>query len=388
MSPTPINHSPDLQRLEAEGYEIEVRGGYLLLSHVPYVAEDGSIRYGLLISDLTLAGDITVKPDTHTVWFKGSIPCDQYGKSLASRIVAGNRQELDNGLVADYMFSRIHPDGYSDYYQKMTTYETFISKHAKAIDSSVTAQTFSIVETQDDDSPFKYVDTASSRAGIGAASQKLEIGPVAIIGLGGSGSYILDLVAKTPVREIHLFDGDRFGQHNAFRAPGAPTIETLRAGPRKASYFKGIYSAMRRRIFDHQHIDESTVEYLRSMDFAFFAIEGGDTRRLVTDKLAEFEVPFIDVGMGLNEKSASLFGTLRVMLSTDQSRDRIRSIIPVSGGDDDNVYSSNIQVADLNALNAALAVIKWKKSLGFYSDLGREHAIYYQTTHNSLANED
>ena len=31
---------------------------------------------------------------------------------------------------------------------------------------------------------------------------------VAIVGLGGSGSYILDLIAKTPICEIHLYDGD------------------------------------------------------------------------------------------------------------------------------------------------------------------------------------
>ena len=34
-------------------------------------------------------------------------------------------------------------------------------------------------------------------------------------------------------------------------------------------------------------------------------------------------------------------------------------------GEDD--YSSNIQVADLNALNAILAIIRWKRYLGFYA---------------------
>ena len=388
MSHTLINLSPDLKRLEDDGYEIEVRGGYLILKHVPHVAEDGSLRHGVLISELALAGDITAKPDSHTVWFMGSIPCNQNGQSLASKLVAANGKELDNGLVADYLFSRKRPGGYSDYYDKMTTYERFICMYAQMIDASATAKTFAIVEAQEDDSPFNYIDTASSRARIVAAARKLEIGSVAIVGLGGTGSYILDLVAKTPVKEIHLFDGDRFGQHNAFRAPGAPSIETLRGMPRKASYFKDIYSAMHRNIFTHEYADESTVDVLRSMDFVFVAINGGDTRKYVTKKLGEFGVPFIDVGMGINEKDAALFGTLRVMLSTDQSRDRIDSILPLKGGDDEGVYSSNIQVADLNALNAALAVIKWKKFLGFYADLGQEHSIYYQTTGNALSNED
>ena len=388
MSRTLISLSTDLKRLDDDGYEIEVRGGYVLVKHVPYVAEDRDIRYGILISTLALAGDVTTKPDSHTVWFMGSIPCDQNGHSLEASLVAGHRQELDNGLVADYLFSRKPAAGYSDYYHKMTTYEEFISKYAKLIDASATARTFAVIETQDDDSQFNYIDTASSRAQIVPATRKLEIGSVAIVGLGGTGSYILDLVAKTPVKEIHLFDGDKFGQHNAFRAPGAPSIETLKGVPRKASYFRDIYSAMHRDIVIHEHVDESTIDELLSMAFVFVAIEGGDSRKFVTEKLSEYEVPFIDVGMGINEKDASLFGTLRVMLSTDQSRNRISSILPITVGDDEGIYSSNVQVADLNALNAALAVIKWKKFLGFYADLGKEHSIYYQITGNSLANED
>ena len=388
MSRTLINLSPDLKRLEDEGYEIEVRGGYLLLKHVPYVIEDGVISYGVLISELMLAGEITAKPHSHTVWFMGSLPCDQNGQSLARKLVAGNGKELDNGLKVDYLFSRVRPDGYSDYYQKMITYEGFISRYAQMVDPSVTAKTFAIIESQDDDSPFNYIDTASSRAGIVTATRRLEIGSVAIVGLGGTGSYILDLVAKAPVKEIHLFDGDKFGQHNAFRSPGAPSIRTLNGIPQKASYFKGIYSEMHRNIVIHGHVDESTINNLQSMSFVFVAVDNGDSRKFVTEKLGESRVPFIDVGMGIDEKDASLFGTLRVMLSTDQSRDQISSILPLAGGDGEGIYSSNIQVAELNALNAALAVIKWKKFLGFYADLGNEHSIYYQIPRNSLANED
>jgi tRNA A37 threonylcarbamoyladenosine dehydratase len=40
--------------------------------------------------------------------------------------------------------------------------------------------------------------------------------------LSGTGSYILDLLAKVPIREIHLCDGDDFARHNAFRASARP----------------------------------------------------------------------------------------------------------------------------------------------------------------------
>ena len=35
-------------------------------------------------------------------------------------------------------------------------------------------------------------------------TMKLELRKIAILGLGGTGSYVLYFVAKTPVREIHL----------------------------------------------------------------------------------------------------------------------------------------------------------------------------------------
>ncbi len=53
-----------------------------------------------------------------------------------------------------------------------------------------------------------------------------------------------------------------------------------------------------------------------------------------------------------------------------------------------NDYSQNIQIADLNALHAALAVIKWKKLVGFYLDLEKEHFSVYASSDNNLINED
>ena len=56
MSRRPISLSPDLKRLDAEGYEIEIRDGYLLLHSVPYVDGQARVLRGTLASTLTLAG--------------------------------------------------------------------------------------------------------------------------------------------------------------------------------------------------------------------------------------------------------------------------------------------------------------------------------------------
>ena len=388
MSHSLIDRSVDLKRLEDEGYEVEVRSGHLLLSHVPYVNEAGVIKYGTLVSELSLAGDTTTRPSTHVVMFAGEMPCNQRGRPLSQIRHSSGRRELAEGLVVDHSFSSKPPEGYADYYLKMTTYEAIISGPAQSIDPNVTARTFAVVEAREEDSPFRYIDTASSRAGIGAITEKLECGAVAIVGLGGTGSYILDLVAKTPVREIHLFDGDRLGQHNAFRSPGAPSIETLRATPEKSAYYRDIYSEMRRNIFAQGFVDESVVDSLRAMDFVFIAVDKGRPRRLLVEKLEEFGVEFIDVGMGVEEVESSLLGQLRVTASTDRSRNKVRSTLPISDRDGEDDYSRNIQIADLNALNAALAVIKWKKLSGFYADLENEHTILYQIDGNHLVNED
>ncbi|WP_201716138.1 hypothetical protein [Rossellomorea arthrocnemi] len=41
---------------------------------------------------------------------------------------------------------------------------------------------------------------------------------------------------------------------------------------------------------------------------------------------------------------------------------------------DDDVYSQNIQISELNALNANMGVVAWKKIFGFYL---RDVAIYH-----------
>jgi len=101
-------------------------------------------------------------------------------------------------------------------------------------------------------------------------------------------------------------------------------------------------------------------------------------------------VGFVDIGMGLELGDQGLSGILRVTTSTPESRTEVGSHnrIPLAGGGAGDIYASNIQVPDLNALNAVLAVIKWKKLCGFYCDLEREHHSTYTLDGNMLLNED
>ena len=102
-------------------------------------------------------------------------------------------------------------------------------------------------------SVFKYPDTNSSRANIEYLNRKFENQKIAIIGMGGTGSYMLDQIAKTPVQEIHIFDGDIFQLHNAFRSPGAISSEKLEmeCGLKKVDYYYEMYSNMHNGIKPH-----------------------------------------------------------------------------------------------------------------------------------------
>ena len=147
---------------------------------------------------------------------------------------------------------------------------------------------------------FAYLATASSRHGIGRFSDMLSGLSVGIVGLGGTGSYILDQIAKTPVSRIHLFDDDRFEQHSAFRAPGAASIDDLREQRTKVEHFSGIYSKMHNGIIGHEmKLGPANAHMLDHLDFVFLAIDSGAGRRALVAEMERRGLPFIDTGIGI-----------------------------------------------------------------------------------------
>lgn len=391
MSEKLISRNPDLQRLRNEGYEVEVRDGYLIIHSIPYVTSKSQVALGLVVTNLTLSGDVTQRPSDHQVWFAGEFPCKHDGKPIdAIRHTSANRT-LCTGLEVNHHFSNKPPEGYADYYEKVTRYIEIISSQAKAIDPTADARTFKPIESPEGDSVFLYTDSASARANIVMVSKKLAMNKIAIVGLGGTGAYTLDLVAKTPAREIHLFDGDVFLQHNAFRAPGAASIAVLNAKPSKVTYWASNYGQMRRGIVPHElFLDEANIGELSDFDFVFVCVDKPAVRKLVADFLVSRKIPFIDVGMELEvlEDQQCLIGACRATLATSEMSKHFSRHVCTDGTPGDGIYRSNIQVADLNALNAAMAVIKWKKLCGFYQDCYQEHqSVYVVNTHQLTRDE-
>jgi hypothetical protein len=380
--------SPDLKKLHDEGYEIEVKGGYLIIHHIPYVNKDKKVEYGKLIVPLTMNNDIAKyqkNSGKHVIYFMGGYPCNADGSEIPSIRNQTLSRQLDDAIVMNFAFSNKPKNDYNDYYEQVTRDIEIIS--APALDGSVTASTYKVIESECN-SVFHYVDTNSSRANIYHINSKFVNQKIAIIGLGGTGSYILDLVAKTPVSEIHLYDGDDFLQHNAFRSPGAPSKQVLELKEKKVAYFAALYSSMHKGIKPHtENITEVNIRQLSQMSYVFVCIDDGGARGVIVRQLLKMGIPLIDLGMGVHITDDMVIGMIRTTVVTSEKNDHIETRIP-TGDDAQNEYSTNIQIADLNALNAVFAVIKWKKMCGFYQDISHEYHSAYSINDSNLVNDE
>ena len=382
MSREPISRREDLQRLVEEGYELQVRSGHLVLHRVPYVTGERTVKYGQLVCPLVETGP----PPDHTMYFAGEYPCDDTGAPIEALRNNSNRVELAEGLWVDHYFSAKPLGGtYLDYYRKLTHYAQVIGRCAARIDPSAVVRAGRLVLSEDPNDPFVFMETASSRAGITRLNERLSGDRIGIVGLGGTGSYILDYVSKTRVSEIHLFDGDRFQQHNAFRAPGSTTTDELEGRPTKAQLYSERYAKMRSGVVAHEFdVDTDNVDLLRDLDFVFVAVDDNETRGWLLSALDRMRIPFVDVGMGIEKTDEKLLGIVRTSFCEKLNSSAAQRGEP--GLPDVGEYERNVQIVELNALNAALAVIRWKKHREFYLDLGNEGRSTYTIDGNHMSN--
>ncbi len=389
MSHKLINHSPDIKKLRNLGYEVEIIGNYLLVHSIPFLNASKKVGKGTLVTNVSIANNRVVKPNTHVIHFAGEFPCNTDGTIITQIKHASNTLKLAEGIVVNHSFSNKPANGYPDYFEKVTQYIKIISAPAKHFDSDVSAKTYKVIDSVEQDSVLNYSDTNSSKAEIDGINQKLSGLKIGIIGLGGTGSYVLDFVAKTLVSEIHLFDGDKFLQHNAFRAPSAPSLEELNNSTSKVEYYGRIYSKMHKYITPHElYINETNLGLLNNLDFVFICIDKSEAKKLIFEKLESLKISFIDTGIGVKRVDDSLIGMVRTTTSTNNRREHVWKGRVSFVDDIDEDYSTNIQIAEINALNAVFAVMKWKKLYGFLNDLENEHHSTYSINVNHIENND
>jgi len=377
MSHALISRSADLKRLRDDGYAIEILSGHLVVHDIPYVNARRKVAQGKFVCPLNLQGDRTGPPPDHVMWFVGEHPCDRDGQVITAIQHSVHSARLSDDVVTQFSFSNKPLGGYANYYDKVVTYTRIITAPGRSIDPSATAQTFRVMVDGDDSSVLNYIETNSSRAGIAELTAKFDGLRIGIIGVGGTGSYILDQVAKTPVAEILLFDDDDFLQHNAFRSPGAASKAELEARPKKVDHQHAIYSKMHKGIKPHAvRITEDNLELLDGLDHVFVCIDSNSAKAVILSHLCERGITFIDCGLGVNAVRGELIGQVRVTVVTPSYHDHLADRIGKADSDGDE-YATNIQIADLNMLNAGLAVLKWKQLCGFYQDQTQAHHVEY-----------
>ena len=367
-----VSRNQDLGRLVERGYAVAFDSNCLIVRDIPYIDSTGALQWGALVAKLEFIDDERVIQTDHQVYFAGSMPHGLNGAPIPG--IGGGPHQLAltdacSDVVVERSFSnKPRPAGkFADFFEKIESYVAHIS--GPAMDRfGVNPYTFRIVKEVAEDSVFKFHDTLTSRAEISELSAKFSDDVVAVIGAGGSGAYIFDFLVKTPVREIRIFDLDPFHVHNAFRSPGR--LEQPELGKNKAEVYAARYANFRSGITPiKKFVEPGSSEDLEGVTFAFVAVDKGSSRAGIFDLLLARRIPFIDVGMGLDRKNGALGGMLRATYYPADLGTRIREMALAELVDSPNdLYRTNIQIAELNALNACLAVIKFKQLRGFYSE--------------------
>lgn len=377
MLKTLASRNPDLQRLLEKGYALAIDSNYLIVRDIPYLDSAGELQWSAFVGKMVFEDQNEVRPEDHQIHFAAPRPFGLDGQVV--RGLGGGEAQLNlsehcRDVVVRQRFSHKLKDGgqprpYVDHFEKIESYVAMVCGPAMA-KFGVDPYTFRDYEEETPNSVFKLRDTMTSRAEISDLAKLFENDVIAIIGLGGSGGYVLDFMVKTPVREIRGFDPDNFFVHNAFRSPGRIDVEEgaeLRQS--KAEVYRKRYENFRNGLtIKPLFIDETSAEELNGVTFAFVSVDKGSSRKHIIDLLIAKNIPFIDVGMGLKRHGGPISGTVRTTYFPDESGQIVRSkgYLPETDPPDD-VYKSNIQISELNALNAALAVLRFKQIRGFYA---------------------
>jgi hypothetical protein len=368
-----VSHNDDIRRLVKKGYAVGFdAGNYLVVRDIPYLDQSGALHWGAIVTKFIDEGKDKIRQHDHQIFFCGSHPHGMEGKPIPNLGGGTTTLALSAGssdITVQRSFSN-KPSAtgkFQDFFEKIESYVTIISGPAIEL-HKVSPLTFRMVEEGKSESPFKVRDTMTSQAEIGDLASKFKDDVIAIIGTGGTGGYLLDFMVKTPVKEIRAFDMDAYYVHNAFRSPGH--LDLAEIGKTKAEVYQARYENFRHGLtIVPKFIDSTCAEDLRGVTFAFVCVDKGTSRAGIFDLLISMNIPFIDVGMGLNRKQGALNGMLRVTYYSVEKAIEMRSKGYAELADaEDDVYRANIQIGELNALNACLAVLRFKQLRGFYFD--------------------
>lgn len=364
------SRNPFIDGLIKQGYEVGFINAHLVVFGVPCLNAAGELKYLDLISPLDLRERYVIdRPTDHKMWISGELPCNLDGQRVSAAVGQEHRKVSDE-IWSDQFLSNKPPRGhYESFEEKVTQYLDLIAAPARYKFPEASPLRALRERMKQPISPLVFPDSLSARDGVLELSHKLLGLKVAIIGCGGTGAYILDFIAKTHLAEIHLFDDDIVHVHTLFRLPGVYGEQHL--GTKKVDALFGAYERFHRGIRPRPvRITSQNVDELGAFDFVFVAVDDAPSRQLICEACDRLQLAFVDVGMGLNKGNSGLYGFVRTSGGETGDFRRLTGTqyLP-SENAPDNEYRRQPQIAELNALNAAMAVIRFKQHVGFFDRL-------------------
>lgn len=402
MSSSLINRSEDLSGLKSAGYRLEIRGAYLIVRGIPYISHEGAIKTADIVSNLDFVvignEEVTAQPDNHTVWWTGDTPYYANGESMENYLSCGiweDGHDIGENITVSMQWSRKIKEGgqtrgYKDYKEKIETYIDEVAGQADSIKLGVLESARGGWDpTETSHSRFEYLDTNAYRNGLKGIESRIEDEILAVVGVGGTGSYLVDILAKTNVKEVRLFDDDVIKVHNAFRVAGAARVEELGGQKKKVDWHVDRYGAVRKKGL-HVHkvkLDETNFDEICDCTTVFIAVDDLATRRNIQSACTKMKILHVSVGIGLEiegPSSSQIGGMVKVETNFEACENTAEiNKYPHDLDVNLNVYRSNIQTAELNMLGAALAIAEWKAKRGIYRsdrDENNNTTIYSVTT--------
>ena len=357
---------------EQVGFLVEVEPEKVRAAKVPCLLADGVVGFCTIETSYeptTGKPDRRIGGDVHAVRITVEIERDglvfnAYGIPIGNQI-DGDGKTWSNISIKKGGQGSPEEDGSA---------RDLVHRYAKQIVGAVSAAADTEIPALATSSPFKIPNTFEARTGLTPIQDRIRDQRIAIIGLGGTGAYVLDLVAKTPVKEIHLLDFDDVKWHNFMRAPGAPTTEEIESkrdvGLRKVEYYHSKYLSLREGIQPHAVRVDSVSSFqefvaVHPIDYAFVCVdqltEGDSSRQdVIYSALAEAAVPFIDSGVSVTLEGLSVRGAITTS-AFEAGSVAWKNAVPNARVEGNIPGYRNVQLPEMNAMAAALAVMEWRR---------------------------
>lgn len=206
---------------------------------------------------------------------------------------------------------------------------------------------------------------------------------VGIVGLGGVGAWIADLVVKADPREVHGWDYDYIEPKNILRMPGGLDPNVWIGRP-KADWFRETYSVIHTNVHSHNEkvLPENMQDVIERTTFGFVAVDDANDRMMVCDGLANAGIPFVVAGLSPVRKDKRVKVSMRIV-TAHVGVPSWRDAIPQVGQAGQDDYGS-LDLPDVYSMAAGWAIQSWRRMRGQYWQEQREECLNYSASDQSL----